>query len=356
MRHSFAKRSITLLLPALVFGHGLSLAQTNENQSAVAGIALYKGENRLQRLIEGAKKEGELTVYHAQVEEFPILIEAFTKKYGIKVKDWRSSSENVTQRVVTEAHGGRFAVDIVDNSGPGMEALHREKLLQRVESPYLRDLMPQALRPHEEWVATTYDVFVQGYNTSKIKKDDLPKTYQDLLDPKWKGRLGIEAEDQNWLATVLEDLGPEKGKKLFKDIVGVNGMSVRKGHSLLANLVASGEVPLALTLYNYKPEQLKKKGAPIDWFAISPVIAHFRGIGLAKDAPHPYAAMLFYDFMLNEGQQIYADLSHRPTNTRISTSMKKLELKFIDPARAIDLQDKWTQEFEEVITKNGKNK
>ena len=105
-----------------------------------------------------------------------------------------------------------------------------------------------------------------------IKKEDLPKTYEDLLDPKWKGKLGIEAKDQDWFATVVQSDGRRAARapKFFRDLVAKNGISVRKGHTLLNNMVVSGEVPLALTVYNYMPEQAKKKGAPIDWFALEP--------------------------------------------------------------------------------------
>src|SRR5690606_37822180 len=99
-------------------------------------------------------------------------------------------------------------------------------------------------------------------------------------------------------------LGEKEGLQLFRDIVAKNGLSVRKGHTLLTNLVASGEVPLSLTVYNYKAEQLKNKGAPIDWFTISPAIARANGVAMAKGAPHPNAAVLFFDFMLSDGQEI----------------------------------------------------
>jgi iron(III) transport system substrate-binding protein len=236
-----------------------------------------------------------------------------------------------------------------------MEALHREQLLQQVRSPAHGDIMPQAIPTHKEWVGSTLDIFVQAYNTNKVKKEELPKSYQDLLDPKWKGRLGIEGEDQHWFALLVQELGQEKGTKLFKDIVDANGISVRKGHSLLANLVASGEVPLGLTLYNYAPEQLKQKGAPIQSFIIPPAIAQFRAVGLLKKAPHPHAAMLWYDFMLSEeGQQILTKRFNIPTSKMIDTPEKSLPLKFIDPAQFLDMNEKWVKAYEEAVTKRVK--
>jgi len=316
-------------------------------------IAQYSGPDRAQKLVDGAKKEARLNIYtSAQSDDLGAVVEAFEKKYGIKVSVWRSSSENVLQRATAEARGGRFAVDIVETNGPELEALHREKLLVRVESPHLADLIPEAIRPHREWVGTRLNVFVQAYNTRLVKKEDLPTTWEDLADPKWKGRLGIEAEDMDWLAGVLTDIGESQGAQTFKRIVAVNGISVRKGHTLLAQLVASGEIPLALTVYNYKAEQLKAKGAPIDWFVIGAAIARPNGIGMARRAPNPHAAALFFDFELSEeGQRILAQRDFVPTSRKIDTPLNRLPLRFVDARVTLDEGLKWTALYEELFVK-----
>ncbi len=344
---------LLLLLLSMSFHTAIPAVAQSKAESSVAESALYQGENRLQRLIEGAKKEGELTVY-AVGPDMALITDAFTKKYGIKVKAWRSSSENVLRRVLTEARAGRFEVDIMENNPLEMEALRREKMLQRVNSPYHGDLMPQAVPEHKEWVAGSIAVFVQAYNTDKVKKEDLPKTYQDLLDPKWKGRLGIDGGDHAWFATLLQKLGQEKGTRLFKEIVDTNGISVRKGHSLLTQMVSSGEVPLGLTIYNNRPVQLKQKGAPIEWFVIPPTIAQHRTIGLLRKASHPHAAVLFYDFMLSDAQEILFKQHYVPTSTKFNTPLTKLPLTFIDPALSVDLNNKWLKDYEEAVTKRAR--
>ncbi len=327
-----------------------ALAQSKNAAASAAEIALFQGENRLQMLTEGARKEGALTVYAAMpADDLGALVDAFAGKYGIKANVWRSSSENIVQRMVTEARSGRFTVDVVQNNEPAMAALRREHLLQRVLSPSHADLMPQAVPAHKEWAGLYVLVFLQVYNTDKVKKGELPAAYRDLRDPKWKGRLGIEADDQPWFAYVLQQLGQENGIRLFKEIVHANGISVRKGHTLLANLVASGEVPLSLTVYSYRPVQLKRLGAPVDWFVIPPAIAQFTSIGVAAKAPHPHAALLFYDFLLNEGQQILARRDFVPTSNKIDSPFKKLPLKFIDPELFLDMSDRWVQTFNEVF-------
>jgi iron(III) transport system substrate-binding protein len=201
---------------------------------------LYQGKDRYERLVEAAKKEGEVSIYHSwAIRDMQPIFTAFANKYGIKIKNWRASSEGVLQRTVNEARGGRFDADIVETNAPEMEALHRENLLQEVKSPYLKDVIPQASPTHKEWVGVAIDVWVAAYNTSKIKKEKLPKTYQDLLDPKWKGRLGIEANNHAWFGTLTEALGEQQAIKLFAGITAVNGISPRKGHSGLAGMVAS---------------------------------------------------------------------------------------------------------------------
>src|SRR5262249_59989617 len=113
-------------------------------------------------------------------------------------------------------------------------------LLQEVKSPKLAGVIPQAIAPHRQWVAVYLSTIVQAYNTDLIRKEILPKTYYDLLRPQWKDKLGIEAEDFDWFAQVVMHFGEAQGLRLFRDIVASNGMSVRKGHSLLTNLVAAG--------------------------------------------------------------------------------------------------------------------
>jgi iron(III) transport system substrate-binding protein len=320
--------------------------------SAVQQVAMYEGADREQKLVDAAKKEGKLTLYTSMAaDDMQKIATSFEQKYGIKVNVWRASSENVLQRAVTEAKAGKFDFDVVETNGPELEAMHREKLLQEVKSPYLKDLIPEAILPHKEWVATRLNIFVQAYNTQKVKKEELPKNYEDLLDPKWKGRIGIEESDIDWLATVTKDMGEDKGIKLFKDVVAQNGVSVRKGHTLLTQMVASGEVPLALTVYNYKSEQMKKDGAPIDWFAIEPAIARPNGEGVAKNAPHPSAAVLFFDYMLNDAQAMLAKSEFVPTNKKIDTNLNKMKMKFADPAATLDENDKWTKIYDETFIK-----
>jgi len=321
------------------------LAQT----SPVAAVAGYQGADRQQRLLEGAKREKELTIYWSiPPGDIAALMAGFDKKYGIKVKAWRSDSESMQQRVVSEARARRSEVDIVAGSASALEPLYRENLLEEVKSPYLADISPQAIPPHRQWVAIYFSLFVQAYNTSLVRKESLPKSYDELVQPQWKGKLGVEADDFDWFAEVVRELGEERGLRLFRDIVLTNGISVRKGHSVLTHLVAVGEVPLALSDYNYLAEQAKQKGAPLDWFTLAPTIARASGAAMTRNAPHPSAAVLFYDYLLSDAQPILVRL-HYITVSRNLEPTYKGPFKLIDSATMLDQAPKWQELFQKTV-------
>ena len=317
---------------------------------ARAQVPLYEGADRMPRLLDGARREASLVIYTSMAEKDSArLVGAFEKKYGIPVKVWRSGKNKVLQRVITEARAGRHDVDFVLNPAPEMEALHREKLLQAVRSPLQKDLIPAALPAHREWTGTRVYVFVQSYNTQKVSRAELPHSYQDLLNPRWKGRLGIESKQQEWFYTLMQAMGEEKGLRLFRELIASNEVSLRTGNSLLNNMVISGEVPLALNVYSYLPEQARASGAPIDYIALAPSIAYTDGIGITLAAPHPHAATLFYDFMLSDGQKIVAENKAITTNRRDEAVLAKFNPVYIDPAKVLDSYEKWGKLFDDTL-------
>ena len=321
-----------------------------------AAIVMSERADREQFLAQGAKKEGEVAVYTSLIsEDLAALSVAFEKKYGVKVKGWRAGSEKVLQRAITEARANRHDADVIETNGPELESLYREKILQPFKSPHLKDLMPQALRPHGQWVGSRINMFVHSYNTQLVKKEDLPKTYADLTNPRWKGKLGIEADDEDWFAMAVKEQGEEAGLRTFREIAKVNGFSVRKGHTLLAGLVASGEIPFALTTYSHGAEKMKQKGAPVDWYAIEPAIGRANGVAIVRRPPHPHAAALFADFVLSpEGQKILERGGYVPANLRVGNAAQKLPLKFVDPALVLDEDAKWKKLWGEIVLGNAR--
>src|SRR6266568_3782974 len=299
-----------------------AFAAAQDSRGALAGLAVYDGVDRHQRLLEGARREGFLSLYTSfPPEDVATLNAAFERKYGVKVRAWRAASEKVLQRIVAEAQAGRDEVDLVDSNSVPLELLRRQGLLQAVRSPYHADLIPAAVPAHREWAWARLSVFVQ-------------------------------ASDEDWFAEVVRNLGEENGLKLFRDLAAKNGLSVRRGHSLLAQMVASGEVPFALTVYNFTADQLKRQGAPLEWFMLSPAVAHGNGFAVIKRAPHPHAALLYYEFMIgDDGQRILAERKSVPTSRKIHTALDRSTLKIIDPVVLVDQGERWTKLYEEIIVK-----
>ena len=310
----------------------------------------YQGADRDARLVQKAKEEGTLVLYTSLApSESKPLAEAFEKKYGIKVELWRSISEKVVQRVITEAQGRRNSVDVVETNGPEMEMLAREKLLAEFHSPYIADLPPEAIPSHRLWFPDRMNFFVVGFNTNKVQRSEIPATYEGFVDPKWRGRIGLEATDAEWMATLIKTWGEEKGMAYFRKLSEMRP-DVRKGHVLLAELVAAGEVPVGLTMYNSNIVSLKRKGAPIDFVPVQPVAARPQGIGVAKNAPHPHAAVLFADFVLSpEGQRLFESMGRVPASTKVKSELNNFPFKLIEPATVLEEAPRWEKLWNELF-------
>ena len=344
-------RAAEVLLIAVMLVGGIGCRAAPPETSSVP----YDGPARLAQIAAAAREEGSLTLYTTIAEkDLPALLRPFEAKYGVDVTIWRAGTDKVLQRTVAEAAAGRYDADVIHFGAPEMEALSREQILLPVTSPVHDELQPGSVPEHREWATTLLSVWVQAYNTTRVTKDSLPKTYADLLDPKWKGKLGIEAKDQDWFASVVDVMGGgEEGLTFFRDLVEANGMSVRLGHTLLTNLVVSGEVPLALTVYNYMPEQAKKRGAPIDWFVLEPAIARSNAVGVARHAPHPNAALLFYEYLLGEeAQQHFVSMDYVPSNTKVASPLVGVTIVQTDPMRSLDEAEIWTRLFEDTVLRH----
>ena len=313
----------------------------------IATIATYKGADRQQKLLENARREGGPTLYSsATTADMAVVLPAFEAKYGLKVKFWRGDSEGILQRAVTETRGGHNEFDVIETSGATMEALYREELLQPVVSPVFADISPKGRYPHGAWIASRFQVQSNAYNTAAIRPEEAPKSWADLAAPRWKGKIGVETENAIWLSALAEYMGEEKAIALFRTI-GANGVTLRKGHTLLANLVASGETPIGLGLYRYREEQLRGEGAPIAPLDFEPLVVHPIGVGLSRTAPHPAAALLFIDFLLTDAQKIFLGRETRPTNIRVAP--EPANAVYIDHAIALDQSTKWKKIFRDVF-------
>jgi iron(III) transport system substrate-binding protein len=254
------------------------------------------------------------------------------------------------RRAETEYRAGRFDVDIVQANGPTMEAIRRENILQKVWSPVHADLLRQAVPDHGKWIGERLNIIIGAYNTKAVQAADVPASYEGFADAKWIGKLSVEATDYDWLATVVTAMGEEKGIETFKRIGRTAGFSVRKGHTLITTLVAAGEIPMSLNVFSYKVEQLAKVGAPIAPLMIPPAVGRVNGVGAARRPPHPNAALLYYEFMLSEAQHILKERDFTPTNQKVQALPAGMKLDFVDSAKLLDEDEKWTALWKEITS------
>lgn len=308
-----------------------------------------EGPDRTAQLIAGAKAEKTVAVYSSvRVDAMADIVRAFEKKYGVKVDLWRGTAADILARVTAETRGGRRGVDVVEGASADIEPLDRMHLFQDVRSPFFADLMPTAVVQGRPWVSARLSVFVVAYNTKLVRPAELPKSYEDLVN--WKGKIGIEAGDANWLMAMADAMGEDRAVKLLRAVAAKPGFSPRVGHTLLANLVASGEISLSLTIYTDAVEELKKTGAPIEMLPLQPMPTMYNALGVMKDAPHPYAAMLFLDFFLSDAQPILAAHHYPTTNRKAFYSPSSGVYRMMDSKRYIDESAKWNALFKDIIT------
>jgi iron(III) transport system substrate-binding protein len=333
---------------ALAFCVTSAPAQTGG--SDLAAIYSYKGADREQRLLAKAREEATLTLYTSMATtESALLAQAFEKKFGVKVQLWRSLSENVLQRALAEARGHRRALDVVETNAPEVEALAREQVVAQFDSPHLADLPAWAIPSHRRWFSDRANVWVTGYNTAKVKREELPGTLAGFADPAWKGRLSLEATDNDWMYGVINYMGEERGREFFRRLSALRP-EMRKGHILAAQLVAAGELSVCLTIYSGNADSIKSKGGPIDWLPIEPLVGRPQALALAKNAPHPHAALLFADFILSpEGMQLLNDLGRVPSSRTQKTLLDQHKYVMIDPLKWVDEAPQWEKVWKELF-------
>ena len=312
----------------------------------------YQGADREKKLLENAKKENSVVVYTSlNLKDSVPITEAFEKKYGIKAVLWRASSEKVVQRSLTETRAGRYSADVYETNGPEMEILHREQLLADFYSPGIKDIPAETIPAHRQWIPDRFNFFTIAYNTNLVKPEDVPNTYEDLLHPRWAGKIGLESGDTDWFGAVVKGMGEAKGLAFFRRLAE-GKPEMRTGHTLIAELVASGEIPLAAAVYIHNAERLVEKGAPIKWKPLLPTFGRPNAIGVSRRAPNPHAAMLFVDFMLSkEGQELLKARKRVPASKLVTTKLNDFPFQMIDPVIVLDEGEKWDKLWSELFLK-----
>jgi iron(III) transport system substrate-binding protein len=261
--------------------------------------------------LETAKKEGSVVFYSAMsADHVEKLREAFERKYPfIKVNALRGNSERIQSRVLTEARAGTQLADVISNDGFSSWVLREKGLLQSYKSKET-EAVPQQFRDPEGLMSCCLYILtnVIGYHTGLVGKKDIPKTYEDLLDPKWRGKLGMDADEVEWFAVLLHLWGKERAINYLQALMKQKPI-LRRGHTLQTQLLAAGEFPIAVNLFGYRVLEFQERGASVDIIHADPVVVQMNYLMLAGKAPHPHAGMLFIDYVLSqEGQALVAGL------------------------------------------------
>jgi iron(III) transport system substrate-binding protein len=329
-------------------------ATTAVAQGKTDAPAIYtdSAPDREQRLIAAAKKEGGVTFYTSmQTQESGPLSKAFEAKYGIKVQLWRATSDQVIQRVVNEARANRQGVDVLETNAPEVDQIARENIVAAFHSAHSDDLPDWAIPPHRRWYAARANLWVVAFNTSKVKKEEIPPTYEGFADPKWKGRIGIESTDQDWMYAVINYLGADRGMEMFRKLSALRP-DMRLGHALLAQLIGAGEIQVGLTVYSGNADSIKKRGGPVDWVAVEPIVGRPQAVAVARNARNPNAALLFAEFMLSpEGQKLLNGLDRNPSSKREDTLLTRFKYQMVDPIKWTDEAPRWEKLWQELFLK-----
>src|SRR6266536_751124 len=192
-------------------------------------------------------------------------------------------------------------------------------------SPEVKNIQRPFFDPDGYWAAVYMMPNVIGFNTRMLKRNEVPKSDEDLLNPKWKGKIGMDHTKPEWFSWKLRRMGEEKGLAYMKKL-GAQEFKLYSGLTILTSLLAAGEFPLVLNTYLHNVEDVRRKGAPVDWIAQDPVFTKFQPIGVGAKAAHPNAAKLFVDFMLSEeGQKIIASFGRVPTRRGVSTTAQGID-------------------------------
>jgi iron(III) transport system substrate-binding protein len=303
-------------------------------------------------LIEGAKKEGRVVWYAAMnINDSNALLSRFQQKYPfIKPELLRAGAEQLLNRVLTEDSAGRSALDLVNLTT--INALKRRGLLQVHRSQEFSAYPPEFKDTDGYWATLYNNYYVIGYNSKMVAQKDAPKNWDDFLDPKWKGKIGMDQEEYEWYAATINYWGNEKAQK-FHRVLAKQGVHWNRGHTMISQLMAAGEFPLGI-VYAHRIESMKKSGAPVEWVKTAdPVFVALSPVAVAAKARHPNSAKLLMDFVLSREAQLVLRNANRlsgrldvePLVPEMHPS--KIKIAPIDPTVGEELS-KYSKEFREI--------
>ena len=260
------------------------------------------------------------------VDQAQRTLDVFKARYPfLKPTMFRAVGERLLTKIMTEVQAGKYDFDAVQSAESQAYFLKKKNLLQKYISLETRNIQKPFFDPEGYWTAVYIMPNVIAYNTRMVKRNEVPKTDEDLLNPKWKGKIGMDHTKPEWFAWQVKRMGEEKGLAYMKKL-GAQEFRLYAGLSVVTNLLAAGEFPLVLNTYLHNVEDIRRKGAPVDWIVQDPVFTKFQPLGIGSKAQHPNAAKLFTDFMLSEeGQKVIASFGRVPTRRGVATNVQGLD-------------------------------
>lgn len=321
-RKRFGLEAITRIVVILFMTGGLLTL------SCLEGIAAAEKSERSE-ILEKARKEGTLVLYTGTVlTELKEIIPAFEKRHPfLKVNYFRSTASRLFAKAQAEYGAGKYLVDIFASSLWGAQQYFESGFLGTYQSPERESILEASKDQDGYWTGDYIHIEALAYNTRLVPPAKRPRSYQDLLDPFWKGKLGVSQDTGfRWYGCMLKILGEEKGR-LFMQKLAQQQIRFYRGSSLVTNLLAAGEFSAALLVHHTDIENLRRAGAPLEAVLPldQPVISIPHTIAIAKHPPHPNAAKLYIDFILSkEGQELMARLKYLPVRTDVSSDLLRL--------------------------------
>jgi iron(III) transport system substrate-binding protein len=302
-----------------------------------------------------AREEKSLVLYHtSNVPDTQKILDGFRQRAPyLAVEPFRATGEGLIQRITTEIKAGRHLADVYIISGLQAWLLKDAGYIAPYRSPE-RERVNSALKDREGyWSGIYWNLEVLGYHTKLTPAQEVPKRWEDLASPRWKGLVGLEEEDVQWYASILQLMGEEKGKELMRRIAQ-QLPQIRRGHTLLGQLMAAGEFALAPTLRVHEAEALKRRGAPVDWHAIEPLAPNPPVcVMLPKGAPRPNAAKVFIDYILSrDGQEIIRQMGRNSSRVDVEqpiARVTKIKLMEMDWEKVQKNYARYAQEFREIF-------
>jgi len=264
--------------------------------------------------IEAVRREGKVTIYSSiSLEDLTILAKAFEKKYPwTQVQTYRAGKIKLGQRMVTEARAGKHQFDVLLSSAFTTLEMKLQKLLAQYESPERNHYRRELKDPERYWTAAQINTMSVAYNTRLVKAHEAPKHWRDLLNPKWAGKIAINANRPEWYIGLLQVMGEEEGRKYMKSLAEIKTIPLESA-TLADQLLAAGEYPLFGNAAPGNTERIKKKGAPVDWARINALPTYPILVSVSSYAKFPNSARLMADFLLSEdGQRVFSEIPRIP--------------------------------------------